>query len=343
MTTKTIKTILLATIMLSIVIPITGFSLAEAKTMPDAIPEDELLQRGNSWIAKYSSAEEFEQSQNAINAYVNDVHPDNAWNKQTKKNQIILYNFDTLADAPGAGLSALLADVEIQKDSGKYNPTDAEGKFHNWAAQQITNEVTSDVPQGQINKVIKAWNSNANYGNVPTVLFESDLGYWLDIASEKRCSLDAQCEKNRSNAVNPDLESYGLIQFAYATTWNTYHEFDTWVEAYSCDTGDCKYTDDDSGVGVLNTYQEGSSNHSTHKTISWYMKDKTFVNPTYSSNLEISGTVQRDSQTHDVGPYYGSDELIKSSAYWFSANCGSGNACGTYSFTAQAENATFDT
>ena len=54
MTSKTIKTILLATIMLSIVVPVTGFTFAEAKTA-DALPDDKLLQRDNSWKAKYSN------------------------------------------------------------------------------------------------------------------------------------------------------------------------------------------------------------------------------------------------------------------------------------------------
>ncbi len=48
------------------------------------------------------------------------------WNIDTKKYQIVIYNFDTLAYDNLAGLNALIANVENQKNNNSYNPTKAE-------------------------------------------------------------------------------------------------------------------------------------------------------------------------------------------------------------------------
>jgi len=97
--TKTIKTVLFAGLIAAMILPFSGMDFAEARTADDKIPDNKLLDRGEDWKNKYSSQTDFEKSEKAIRSYVSDNHPDNKWNKDTKKNQIVIYNFDTIADA----------------------------------------------------------------------------------------------------------------------------------------------------------------------------------------------------------------------------------------------------
>jgi len=333
MTTKTIKSILLATIMLSIVVPVTGFSLAEAK-IADALPEDKLLQRDNSWKAQYSNEKEFEKDQRAINGYVDAEHPDNKWNKQTKKNQIVIYNFDTLTDVKGAGLSALLADVEMQKASGKYNPTQAEEKFHNWAAQN-TETVEFEAPQGQIKKVINAWNSNANYGNVSNEVKNTDLDFWTNVSVDKVCELLDDCN---TSGEQPTIEC-GLLPCADATWYSAYHLLTGFLDTSQCETGSCDYSDSDSGIGSLSILMDpGTNNHAKSVTI-----DYTVVDKSYFANYDVwhhfDGTAQIGWEDEDFDEY-GWNEIEVDDSLTV-GSCGSSH-CGTYSLSASADGAYFE-
>ena len=126
-------------------------NFAEAK-VTNNLSEDKLLDRNNKWKLKYTTTNEFEKSKIFITAYVYDQHPDNKWNIQTKKNQIIIYNFDTKVDKRNAGVNALLSFVENQKSNGVYNPTEAEKRFHDWAFTQIPYPVMPDAIFGHIKK-----------------------------------------------------------------------------------------------------------------------------------------------------------------------------------------------
>ena len=44
--------------------------------------------------------------------------------------------------------------------------------------------------------MINAYNSNANYGNVPTKLIETDKEFWIRIATFKACGLENDCNVN---------------------------------------------------------------------------------------------------------------------------------------------------
>lgn len=76
-------------------------------------------------------------------------------------------------------LHSILIDVQNQKNNDAYNPTEAERKFHDWASEQVVTATQPNVNQGQTKKVIEAYNSNANYGNVPTELINSDVDFGL--------------------------------------------------------------------------------------------------------------------------------------------------------------------
>ena len=334
MTSKTIKTILLATIMLSIVVPVTGFTFAEAKTA-DALPDDKLLQRDNSWKAKYSNDKEFEKDQRAITGYVNADHSDNKWNKQTKKNQIVIYNFDTKTGVKGAGLSALLADVEMQKASGKYNPTEAEQRFHEWAAQN-TETVEFEAPKGQIKKVINAWNSNANYGNVSNDVKKSDVEFWTNVAVDKVCELLDDCN---TSGEQPTIEC-GLLPCADATWWSTYHLLTGFLDVSQCETGNCDYNDSADGLGVLTILMDpGTNNHAKDDTIDYTVTDKSYV-VGYNVWHHFDGVATIGSASDSFDKYGWNETEVDDSLTV--SSCGSSH-CGTYSLSASADGAYYET
>ena len=334
--TKTIKTVLFAGLIAAMILPFSGMDFAEARTADDKIPDNKLLDRGEDWKNKYSSQTDFEKSEKAIRSYVSDNHPDNKWNKDTKKNQIVIYNFDTIADARNAGLNALLIDVQNQKDNGTYNPTEAEKKFHEWADGQQVGEVTQpNVNKGQIKKVIEAYNSNANYGNVPTELINSDVDFWTNVAADKLCDLLEDCD---TSGEQPSEECFG--QCAYATWWSTYHVLSGWVDTYDCETGNCYYSDSDDGTGSLSILMSpGTNNHAKDDTIDYFVKDKSYVSG-YDVYHNFSGLATIGSAS-DSFSENGTNEITHSDSLTV-GSCGSQH-CGTYSLSASAQGAYFET
>ena len=325
--TKNTKIVVFASLIATIVLSLSGMSFAEAKVL-NSLPDDRLLERDDGWKSKYATVDEFEKSKRSITTYVSDQHPDNKWNEQTKKNQIVIYNFDTKADARNAGLNALLAYVENQKSSGSYNPTGAEKRFHEWAFKQIPDPVMPDASLEHVKKVIKAYNSNANYGNVPTELIETDSEFWINMATLKSCDLENGC----------DMNELGIPFAAYAASSS--HVLSSYVDAYACETGSCYYTDIDYGTGVLNTTQGGGGNHATVPLIYYYIYDVK-RGTTQDTSHEVSGTVQAGSSTEDIGPKTGTNSVLLKGFEWFGYDgCGSSH-CGVFSLSAQAEDVTY--
>ena len=304
-----------------------GMNFAEGK-ISNSLPDDKLLDRDDTWNSKYVTTDEFEKSKRSITAYVNDHHPDNKWNEQTKKNQIVIYNFDTKSDQRNAGLNALLSFIENQKSDGSYNPTEAEKRFHDWAFTQIPYPVMPDASFGHVKKVIEAYNNNANYGNVPNDLTETDREFWIGLATIKACDLEKGC--NMSD-FNPPFAAYAA---------SAPHVLSSYVDAYECETGSCYYSDIDYGTGVLNTNQGGYDNHATIPTIYYYIYDvKNGI--TQNTYHEVSGTVQVGSLDDGVGPKTGTNSVLLWSGMAFDEDyCGSQH-CGIFNLSAQAEDVTY--
>lgn len=336
MTTKTIKTVLFASLIAAMILPFSVMELAEARIANEKLPNDKLLDRGEHWENKYSTLTEFENSEKAIRSYVSDQHKDNQWNKDTKQNQIVIYNFDTIADARNAGLNALLIDVQDQKDNGTYNPTEAERKFHDWAAGQIDGEAVQPyITKRQTQKVIKAYNSNANYGNVPTELINSDVDFWTNVAADKVCDLLPDCD---TSGDLPFEECFG--QCAYATWWSTYHVLSGWVDVYDCESGSCLQSDSDDGIGELYfSIDADTNNHALDDTIDYFVKDKSYVSG-YDVFHYFSGTAQIGNASENFSKN-GTNEITVSDDLTVSS-CGSQH-CGTYSLSAEAASAYFET
>ena len=332
--TKKTQTVLFAGLIAAMILPFSGMDFAEARIADDKLPNNKLLERGEDWKNKYSTQTNFEKSEKAIRDYVSDTHPNNQWNKDTKKNQIVIYNFDTLADARNAGLNALLIDVQNQKNNDAYNPTEAERKFHEWADGQVDEVTQPNANNGQTKKVIEAYNSNANYGNVPTELINSDIEFWINLAADKTCDLSKDCD---TSGEQPSEECF--LPCAYATWWSTYHLLSGWLDTYDCETGSCYYSDSDSGTGSLSILMDPGNNHAEDDTIDYYVNDKSFVS-NYDVYHNFSGLATIGNA--DDSFYASGTNSITVSDSLTVGSCGSQH-CGTYSLSASAQGAYFET
>lgn len=86
-----------------IILPLTAYlgfnGVTDAESADGGLPHDRLLEKdGNLWQKKYAGDEEFDRIDGALRAYVKDIHPENQWNSETKKNEIKIYNFDAIAE-----------------------------------------------------------------------------------------------------------------------------------------------------------------------------------------------------------------------------------------------------
>ena len=341
MTTNTTKKILFSALMLSAVLAVTGMTVVHADRGEDRISEDELMERSEDvWKQKYDTDEEFFNAKNGMFHFVNNTHADNDWNRQVLKNQIIIYNFETKSGLIDSAMNTLLTDVQAQKGSGEYSPTEPERKFHEWAADQFPNPVPIEAKDKHLSKVIRALNSNANYGNVPADLFDSDLDYWLSVSSDKICDEYAEC-RNARDGTSTLGTAYGFIPVAYATEYSTYHLLTTYVTASSCETGSCKYSDSASGTGELSTNQGGGTNHVKTTTLQYHIKDISYVD-NFDVSHSVTGTLQVGSVTASIGTVTGTNSVETTGSQYLGAKCGSSH-CGVYNFSATAADATFET
>ena len=317
----------------------------DAKITEEKLPDDKLLDGHEDWKLKFEDPKKYEKGDKAVRAYVNDNHPDNKWNKATKKNQIKIYNFDTRADQRDAGLHALLFHVKYQKESGTYNPTAAEKRFHDWAAEQVGSLVMStNVSSKIIQKIIKTYNENANYGHVPTKLFNSDVDFWLKVATDKICDLDDDYDPDGIN-FDPNAPDCTFVQCAEAKTWSTYHRLEVLVEPYSCaDASDCKFSNHVSGRGELEVTSVDSTGgaYTLSNDLRYYAKDCSYLT-TYSISHEIKVIVYVGEKNTTIGPRTGTDSItLSGKAIVCDAEC-RGTNCGTFSITGIAKAATFET
>ncbi len=325
----------------------------DAKTSDDKlnekIPGDKLLNRHEDWKLKYDDSKKYEEEDKAIHAYVDDNHPDNEWNKITKKNQIKIYNFDTRADQKDAGLHALLFHVKYQKESDTYNPTVAERRFHDWATEEIKSPVMpTNVTSNMIQAIIKTYNENANYGHVPIKLFDSDVDFWIKVAADKMCELDNTCDLNGA-IFDPDSPDCTFVQCADATTWSTHHRLYVFVEPYSCaGTSNCISVNRTSGSGELeiSALDPTGNAHSTTRKIKYYAIDHSYVD-TYRVSHELIVTLNLGENSFTIGPRTGTDSVIIYGDKTFKPDTCNDNRvepnCGTYSIRGVASDATFET
>lgn len=332
----TTKTVLFAAIVLSLVTSVAGLGLVEAKTSDKTIPSDMLLEKDDSWIQKYSSAEEFYKVDGAIRAYVSDEHPDNKWNADTKANEIRIYNFDVLAGQKNSGLHALLADAQDQKTSGTYDPTDAERKFHEWASSRIDTPVKPNADPALVTEVIRAYNDNVNLGHVPFELIKQNNTFWAQVMHDSLCENYIECDPE-ATAPNDSGPDCSIVPCAEAYHQSPYHVLEVSVEPYSCYEGTgCFFSGIDAGTGTLGvslSSADGEKHSNTSKleyriSMADYSSEKAY--------LVATGDLRVGNPTESINPVAGFDLVVfEDTESVDDVTCGSDH-CGTYGITAES-------
>lgn len=316
-------------------------NVAEAAESLDTIPDDNLLERPTALAASKPgepidiNSEAFHWEQ--LKSYVNADNPDFKWNEVTKKQHIIINNFDTLIGNPGHGHELVALVAEKKQLNGNYNPSEPVRKYHEWAKSQydipdtkkeIKNriiEITGDEKYNRLVKqVYKAYNTMVSYGNVPEELFESDARYWLLISGIAVCRDTQDCDvkgleellvpltpeeiAEYENQLNTDESDGSLFEYVIpqAFAWDqqdVYHSLYAWIEPYSCTDGygfECRVTINTiTGIGELSDSETYPGDHMYTEYMKTYALSCSSGEP-YAMN-EISVTV-------DVGPEFTFDD-----------------------------------
>jgi len=304
--TKTIKTILFASLIAAMILPFSGMDFAEAvndkvtlknNAALDNIPEDKLIQRlDNEWKSQYKSKEQFEIAQYSIEQYVNYELPQNGWNQAMQKENIRIHNFDTLIGKQGQSLEIVVLVVAKQQLQGNYHPSEPVEKFHNWisesydtpttveAIDQRLQEIIGDVKYEKLSeKVTKSFNNMVKHGNVPTELLDSDVNYWITVANISICEYDVNCNPNQLRTISyiNDISKQtdtipilgGIIDFfiqeAYAYTGQFHYAY-VYGNPLQCDYGTCLIGATGSGTGQVTTSSHSNGGHGIGKYMTIY-------------------------------------------------------------------------
>ncbi len=245
----------------------------QAANSKDSTSDDELLDREfSNWESQYKNAEDFDAKTKSIKAYTSMVDRANGWNKVMIKEQIVLNNFDTRMNEVGASMQTMLVDIEQQKRNGTYQPTDAERRYHDWAATKYPNPIASDVNPEVVTKIVDSHNNIANHGNVPIELHLQDDSFWTETNHNAACNY-MSCEESQNTDVVNKAINY-VIPEAFAA--NPYHTMNGHIYAWACEgsTGGCAWTVSDSGYGALNdSVSNTSTTHGIGKNAYIYGSD----------------------------------------------------------------------
>ena len=247
---KTTKTILFASLIAAMILPFSAMDFAEAAKPLDSISDTKLLDRDfDSWKNQYKDAGDFEAKTKSIKLYTSMSDKATGWNKVMIKDQIRLSNFDTKMGKVGASMQTMLANVEQQKQNDKYRPTEAEKKYHEWAATKYTNPTISDASPGLVKKIVDTHNNLANHGNVPIELHLQDESFWIDVNHKSSCNYMSCEESQKTDVVNAVVNH--VLPEAFAA--NPYHTMNGYIYAWSCEgeTGGCSWNVSDFGTGAL--------------------------------------------------------------------------------------------
>lgn len=261
MTTKTIKTILFAGLIAAMILPFSNMEFAEAAKPLDSVSDNKLLDREfATWNNQYKDADDFDAKTKSIKKYASMSDNANGWNKVMIKDQIRLNNFDTKMGKVGASMQTLLLNVEQQKQKGEYQPTEAEQKYHDWAATKYPNPTAYDVSPGLVKKIVATHNNIANHGNVPIELHQQDNAFWIETNHNAACNY-MKCDESQKTDVVSEAINY-IIPQAFAS--HPYHSMNGYIYAWACEgsSGGCAWNVSASGYGSL--IDDVSNTGSTH-------------------------------------------------------------------------------
>lgn len=320
------------TVFLSLLIFNTVSGFESDKALGIEIPSDTLLKKDHTWEQKYTSSDEFYKIDRAIRAYVEDTHPMNPWNMETKKNAIKIYNFDAIVGEKEAGLNAFLVNVHEQKSNGVYKPTIAEQKFHEWASKKINDPVKPDVDDVLIEQVLSAYITNINHGHVPFDLLNDDYTFWGKIMTDVMCDLYVECNSDALSENTHELDC-SLVQCAHAYHESAYHYLSISVEPYSCyeQTG-CMYTDYTTGTGTLDVSVSGTK-HANTPALDYTVN---LASSNQNVYLVATGTLEVGWSSDPIAPVTGIGSAYTSGTQRVEGvTCGSDH-CGTYGLTVES-------
>lgn len=267
-TSKTIKTVLFAGLIMSLVIPVTGMNLAEAKVSEDKVPDHVLLPvSANKAFATTADSKEMlghKALKNFIDGYSdrNKKGDNHVMDKRIKHN-IVLANFDILAGKADVNLDVFLLDVQEQKASGTYNPTEAEKKLYDWGIKINPNPVMPDnIKPNMVKQVLQVWDERLSDGDVPVGLEELDQTFWNMQKIKAICLNDNICNTDDTADFLSFLPSAYASSITHLAHVSAVPLFSGCYQTTNCTLSDYKY-----GTGTLSTSTPASSVHSASQYV----------------------------------------------------------------------------
>ncbi len=335
MTTKTIKTVLFASLIAAVILPFSTL-IADAASnenlnsdtkgnVPDRIPKDVLLERDfEKWNTKYVNEDQFHVKQESIKSYTRADFPQNGWNQYMQKAATIIHNFETINGNIGTGYE--LTGLFAAKDrlSGVYDASEPVSKLHDWtidkyniptSIDQIDERIETIVPEKHLHLVaeyVSTFNGMADHGSVPDELHDQDADYWIMIRNVSLCGYVEDCDlplmKNildtdlyrTSDTLIPTFDLMDvLLPKASAVTYVFNYGY-LFVDPYDCEySSTCEVSTSGSGTNpyTLNIFTSQSDEHSFGNYIEIYASTCSSVS---GKTAKVSGDLEAKQSTYPI-------------------------------------------
>ena len=194
------------------------------------VPYEELLKRvGYKWLSNYKDARHFEKSEEAVNKFVERNKVKDDVDRENAKLIAKTHNFETITESVGHGHEIVLLVAQLEKTKGKYNPSEAVLKYHNWIEGQYTVPITKAEINDKLTEILgdkrfvnlakkhaNNFNKLAELGSVPIELFISDEDYWGEISHIASCERNSECDvdalKHQPGATQKEIERIQQIE-----------------------------------------------------------------------------------------------------------------------------------
>ena len=313
MTNKTTKIIIAIAVIASISIPVMGTNLIDAQRQSlDNIPSDVLIERaGAQWVAQYENQDEFTKTREFMREYTQASV--DGYNAVVQDAVIKANNFETIVGKRGVNMELVALFAAKQQAQGTYAPTEAEFRYHQWVSEKHPvsgSEIAIDkridsLINGQENyalalEIYGIFNEQANIGNVPPELIQTDLKFWAKQGAVANCAIEPDCDPvemaesfDRIGETTPeqDAEIRARVELDNKEAALSTQSFDFWnvilpkayayteinhaiymyIAANPCDGGvPCSFNNNGSGTGLIYTTAYSGTVHSVDTSIYAY-------------------------------------------------------------------------
>ena len=232
--TKTIKTMLFASLIAVMILPASVIQNVSAELISDEIVEERLWGQDKDKLFR---------------AFAEHKMADNEWNKQMLKENIKNYNIETKIgqDIDGYELVALDAQEQILKN--KYAPTIAEEKLHEYlftiydlpsTEEAIHDRIIGIVGQNHFahaKQLADSLNRMANMGIIGDDVHKMDSEFWRNIAVLSFCDLTDKCPAGMVSQVNSELYGIDTASIRQVVNYAT-HTATINIQYQSCETSE---------------------------------------------------------------------------------------------------------